>query len=111
MSKIKKHTIQQLFNKKIVVLEGAMGTSLQERKLTPEDFGGEAYDGCNENLVRTRPDVIQAVHEDKVLNLEARVEKLQDKMDKMMDSDEEIMEQHEELFKKLQQGNTGYSYN
>ncbi len=54
---------------------------------------------------------IQAVHEDKVLKLEARVEKLQDKMDKMMDSDEEIMEQHELLFKKLEQGNTGYSYN
>ena len=54
---------------------------------------------------------IQAVHEDKVQKLETRVEKLQDKMDKMMDSDEEIMEQHEELFKKLQQGNTGYSYN
>ena len=44
---------------------------------------------------------IQAVHEDKVLKLEARVEKLHDKMDKMMDSDEEIMEQHELLFKKL----------
>ena len=54
---------------------------------------------------------IQAVHEDKVLKLETRVEKLQDKMDKMMDSDEEIMEQHELLFKKLEQGNTGYSYN
>jgi len=32
-------------------------------------------------------------------------------MDRMMDSDEEIMEQHEKLFKKLEQGNTGYSYN
>ena len=54
---------------------------------------------------------IQAVHEDKVQKLERHVDKLQDKMDQMMDSDEEIMEQHEELFKKLQQGNTGYSYN
>ena len=54
---------------------------------------------------------IQAVHEDKVQKLETRVDKLQDKMDKMMDSDEEIMKQHEDLFKKLQQGNTGYSYN
>ena len=54
---------------------------------------------------------IQAVHEDKVQKLETRVEKLQDKMDKMMDSDEEIMKQHEDLFKKLKQGNTGYSYN
>jgi len=47
---------------------------------------------------------IQAVHE-------RVVEKMQDKMDRMMDSDEEIMEQHEQLFKKLEQGNTGYSYN
>ena len=54
---------------------------------------------------------IQAVHEDKVQKLETRVEKLQDKMDKMMDSDEGIMKQHEDLFKKLKQGNTGYSYN
>ena len=53
----------------------------------------------------------QAVQLDKVDKLERKVEKLEDKMDRMMDSDEEIMEQHEQLFKKLQQGNTGYSYN
>ena len=54
---------------------------------------------------------IQAVQQDKVQKLERKVEKLEEKMDKMMDSDEEIMEQHELLFKKLEQGNTGYSYN
>jgi peptidoglycan hydrolase CwlO-like protein len=54
---------------------------------------------------------IQAVHDDKVQRLERHVEKLQDQMDHMMDSDEEIMEQHELLFKKLEQSNTGYSYN
>ena len=54
---------------------------------------------------------IQAVHEDKVQKLERKVEKLEDQMHEMMDSDEEIMEQHEQLFKKLQQSNTGYSYN
>ena len=54
---------------------------------------------------------IQAVHEDKVQKLERKVEKLEDQMHEMMDSDEEIMEQHEELFKKLQNSNTGYSYN
>ena len=54
---------------------------------------------------------IQAVHEDKVHKLERVVEKLEDKMDKMMDSDEEIMDQHKKLFEKLDQGNTGYSYN
>ena len=52
----------------------------------------------------------QAVVLDKVDKLERTVEKLEDKMDRMMDSDVEIMEQHEELFKKLEQGNTGYSY-
>ena len=54
---------------------------------------------------------IQAVHEDKVQKLESQIIKLEDKMDKMMDSDEDIMKQHELLFKKLEQGNTGYSYN
>ena len=54
---------------------------------------------------------IQAVHEDKVHKLGRQVIKLEDKMDKMMDSDEDIMKQHELLFKKLEQGNTGYSYN
>ncbi len=53
----------------------------------------------------------QAVVLDKVDKLERVVEKLEDKMDRMIDSDKEIMEQHEKLFKKLEQGNTGYSYN
>ena len=54
---------------------------------------------------------IQAVHEDKVHRIEQQVLKLEDQMDRMMDSDEEIMDQHEKLFKKLEQSNTGYSYN
>jgi len=54
---------------------------------------------------------IQAVHEDKVHTLQAQVLKLEDQVDRMMDSDKEIMDQHEQLFKKLEQGNTGYSYN
>ena len=53
----------------------------------------------------------QAVIENQINQLEFRVQMLDEKMDKMMDSDEEIMEQHEQLFKKLEQGNTGYSYN
>ena len=54
---------------------------------------------------------IQAVHEDKVERIQAQVLKLEDQIDRMMDSDKEIMDQHELLFKKLEQGNTGYSYN
>ena len=54
---------------------------------------------------------IQAVHEDKVHRIQQQVLKLEDQVDRMMDSDKEIMDQHELLFKKLEQGNTGYSYN
>ncbi len=54
---------------------------------------------------------IQAVHEDKVQRIQAQVLKLEDQVDRMMDSDKEIMDQHELLFKKLEQSNTGYSYN
>lgn len=53
----------------------------------------------------------QAVQLDKVSKLERQVEKLEDQLDDMQDSDAEIIEQHEKLFKKLEQGNTGYSYN
>ncbi|MGH9475725.1 MAG: methionine synthase [Terriglobales bacterium] len=47
---------------RILVLDGAMGTMLQQRQLTAADFGGPALEGCNENLVRTRPDVILDIH-------------------------------------------------
>ena len=53
----------------------------------------------------------QAVLEDKVERLEMQLNLMDQKMDEMFDMDEEIMEQHEELFKKLQNSNTGYSYN
>jgi len=53
----------------------------------------------------------QAVQLDKVSKLERHVEKLQDKLEDMQDSDKEIIKQHEKLFKKLESGNTGYSYN
>ena len=53
----------------------------------------------------------QSVLMKQVDKLERQVEKLEDQMDDMQDSDKEIMQQHEDLFKKLEQGNTGYSYN
>ena len=53
----------------------------------------------------------QAVQLDKVSKLGRQVEKLEDQLDDMQDSDKEIIEQHEKLFKKLEEGNTGYSYN
>jgi len=49
--------------KRVLIYDGAMGTSIQRFNLTPEDFGGKSLEGCNDNLVLTRPDVIQAIHE------------------------------------------------
>ena len=46
----------------VLVFDGATGTSLQQLDLSADDFGGEALEGCNENLVITKPDAVQAVH-------------------------------------------------
>jgi 5-methyltetrahydrofolate--homocysteine methyltransferase len=54
--------LRELLSQRILVLDGAMGTMLQQRDLTAEDFGGAALEGCNENLVRTRPDVVLDIH-------------------------------------------------
>jgi 5-methyltetrahydrofolate--homocysteine methyltransferase len=54
--------LRELLSERILVLDGAMGTMLQQRNLTAEDFGGAALEGCNENLVRTRPDVVLDIH-------------------------------------------------
>jgi len=62
-SKPMKPTFREQLTQKILILDGAMGTMLQQANLTAEDFGGEEYDGCNELLNLTRPDVIRAIHE------------------------------------------------
>jgi 5-methyltetrahydrofolate--homocysteine methyltransferase len=54
--------LRELLAQRILVLDGAMGTMLQQRNLTAADFGGPALEGCNENLVRTRPDVVLDIH-------------------------------------------------
>ena len=48
---------------RILVMDGAMGTAIQSMELTAEDFGGPEYEGCNENLVLTRPDAIGSIHQ------------------------------------------------
>src|SRR6202045_2022618 len=54
--------LRELLAERILVLDGAMGTMLQQRNLNAADFGGAALEGCNENLVRTRPDVVLDIH-------------------------------------------------
>jgi 5-methyltetrahydrofolate--homocysteine methyltransferase len=47
---------------RIIVFDGAMGTNLQVQNLTLDDFGGLRFEGCNENLLITRPDAVENVH-------------------------------------------------
>ena len=46
---------------RVVVADGAMGTMLQAHDLSLDDF--EGYEGCNEVLNVTRPDVVRSVHD------------------------------------------------
>ncbi len=54
--------LAEAFHRRILVLDGAMGTMIQSRNLAAQDFGGAQYEGCNEHLNLTRPDVIRAIH-------------------------------------------------
>ena len=47
---------------RIIVFDGAMGTNLQVQNLSLDDFGGLKFEGCNENLLVTRPDAVEKVH-------------------------------------------------
>ncbi|MEI6453624.1 MAG: homocysteine S-methyltransferase family protein, partial [Actinomycetes bacterium] len=47
---------------RVLIFDGALGTNLQMKDLTAEDFGGPDLEGCNEVLVSTRPDVIEGLH-------------------------------------------------
>lgn len=59
-----KISLHEALKQRILILDGAMGTMIQQVDLTGEDFGGEDLDGCNEMLVLTRPEIIQRIHEE-----------------------------------------------
>ncbi len=61
--------LHALFASRIAILDGAMGTMIQDRQLTEADFRGERFQahphdlrGNNDLLSLTRPDVIEAIH-------------------------------------------------
>ena len=54
--------LQELLAERILVLDGATGTWDQAQDLTADDFGGEEYEGCNEHLVLTRPELVRRMH-------------------------------------------------
>jgi len=51
-----------LLKEKIIVFDGAMGVSLQAANLSIDDWGGPNFENCSENLLYTRPDVVEGVH-------------------------------------------------
>ena len=54
--------LRRALAQRILIVDGAMGTSIQALDLGADDFGGEEYDGCNERLNLTRPDAIEGIH-------------------------------------------------
>ncbi len=55
--------LKEELSKRVLVLDGAMGTAIQDLGLVAKDFGGPEFEGCNEYLVITRPELIMQIHE------------------------------------------------
>ena len=63
--------LKDILSKRIMVIDGAMGTMIQRYKLSEEDFRGERFKdfhadikGNNEILSLTRPDIIASIHKE-----------------------------------------------
>ena len=61
--------LRELMSKRIMMIDGAMGTMVQGYKLEEDDFRGEMFKshshdlkGDNDVLVLTRPDVVEEIH-------------------------------------------------
>lgn len=59
---VKKDTYLEALDKRVLVFDGAMGTMLQSKNLSAEDFGGESLIGCNDALVLFSPEAVLDVH-------------------------------------------------
>ncbi|MFA9557917.1 methionine synthase [Evansella sp. AB-rgal1] len=53
---------EQQLRKKIIIFDGATGTMFQEANLTADHFGGDEYEGCNEYLNITSPEIVERIH-------------------------------------------------
>src|ERR1051326_2720883 len=64
------HPLEALLRQRIVILDGAMGTMIQRRKLSEHDYRGKRFrdwkgkdlKGCLELLNITRPETIEEIH-------------------------------------------------
>ena len=68
--KSSKPLLAEVAEKRILILDGGMGTMVQRHALQEEDFRGEQFahhpvslKGCNDLLSLTRPDVIGGIHQ------------------------------------------------
>ncbi len=57
-------TFLNALNERVLIFDGAFGTWVQDQPLSDADFGGPELEGCNENLVFTRPDLITTMHDE-----------------------------------------------
>ncbi|MBX3462945.1 MAG: methionine synthase [Planctomycetes bacterium] len=60
-ARLEQFPILRVLRERVLVFDGGMGTQIQAANLELADFGGK--EGCNELLVETRPDVIEAIHD------------------------------------------------
>ena len=47
---------------RVIIFDGAMGTSLQKYELVDADYGGKQYFGCVDYLIISKPEVVEGVH-------------------------------------------------
>jgi len=64
------NVLEHLLNERILILDGAMGTMIQQRKLEEADYRGERFTdwpselkGNNDLLSLTQPDIIRHIHD------------------------------------------------
>ena len=55
--------LKELLEQRIVIVDGAMGTAIQNLALSAKDFDGEEYEGCNEILNLVNPGLISGIHQ------------------------------------------------
>ena len=54
--------LKELLDSRILLLDGGMGTQIHARGVTIEDYGGPQFENCTENLLFTKPEIIQDIH-------------------------------------------------
>src|SRR5205085_3221492 len=57
-----RETFREAVRDRILVFDGAMGSSLQAQKLTAEDFGGKKLEGAWDGLILSKPSAVGKVH-------------------------------------------------